>query len=185
MSQNIQDYINLVPPLNANQTRFIAELSLLLQPFCDAQALLNNLSQYFDLDQAIGAQLDIDGQWIGRSRNLTIPLQNCFFSLGDPLRGFGKGVWHDASNAGVTFTKLQDETYRRLLKAKAVANEWDGTVVNGQEALDQFLAPDSGTLCFIDDGGFGVGTNGSINIRVTDDGAQRITDNGDLRIVDG
>ena len=154
MSRNLQDYLNLVPPLNANQTRFIAELSLLLQPFCDAQALLNNLPAYFDLDNAIGAQLDIDGKWVGRSRNLTVPLQNCFFSLGDPLRGLGKGVWRDNNNPGITFTKLDDETYRRLLKAKAIANEWDGTVADGQTALDQFWAPTSGTVAFIDDGGW-------------------------------
>ena len=154
MSQNLQDYLNLVPPLNANQTRFVAELSLLLQPFCDAQALLNNLPAYFDLDNAIGAQLDIDGKWVGRSRNLTIPLQNCFFSLGDPLRGLGKGVWRDARNPGVTFTKLNDATYRRLLKAKAIANEWDGTVAGAQLALNQMWPPSSGTLAFIDDKGF-------------------------------
>ena len=167
MSGNVADYLAKVPPLNWDKPKFLSELTAILQPFCDAQGLLNDLPSYFDLDTAIGAQLDVDGQWIGRSRTIPIPLQPCFFSLGDPIRGLGKGVWRHAYNPGVTFTYLDDASYRRLLKAKALANEWDGSVEGGQAALDQFIVPGSGTLSFIDDGGWGVQSGDAVQMTVT------------------
>ena len=154
MSRDLDYYLAKIPPLHAGKPKFMAELAAVLQPFVDAQAFLQALPTYFDLDYAIGAQLDVCGQWIGRSRNIPVPLTDCFFTLGDPLRGLGKGVWINNDNPGVTYATLTDEPYRRMLRAKALANEWDGTVDDAQRAFDAFLPPAQGSTSFVDDYGF-------------------------------
>jgi hypothetical protein len=155
---DIEWYLAKIPPEHASQPKFMAEVRALLQPLVDAQALAADLPNYFDIDneeKCVGAQLDILGEWIGRARTIPVPLTNPWFTLGDPLRGFGRGVWRNRNvNAGVTYTRLEDGPYRRLLRAKAIANEWDGTAAEAQRVLDAFLPPATGAIPFIDDQGF-------------------------------
>jgi len=160
-------YLSKIPPLNAGKPKFTATLSLTLQPLVDMQAFLAGLPEAFDLDNAIGVQLDICGQWIGRKRTIPLPLQTLFFSLGDPLRGLGRGYWKNSYNPGDMYEKLDDEIYRRLLKAVAIVNRWDGTVVMGQQVLDAFFPPGQGTYTFIQDDGWGVQTGNRITSSMT------------------
>ncbi len=169
---NLQHYLAKVPPEHAGDAKFMAELALLLQPLCDGQALLNDLPNYFDIDNetlCVGAQLNVLGQWIGRTRSVPIPMQDVFFTWGDPLRGWGRGVWYNPDlNPGVTYTNLADPDYRRLLKCVAVANEWDGSVTMATEALQQFftvaLYPD--THVFALDQSWGVQSGETINMNM-------------------
>lgn len=167
MPSDVNYYLAKIPPLHAGKPNFMAEVQGILQPFCDAQALINALPAYFDLDQAIGVQLDVCGQWIGRTRNVPIPLQTCFFSLGDPLRGLGKGVWKDNFNPGAALSVLDDNVYRRLLQAVAIANEWDGSVTAAQQVMDAYFPPGQGTSTFVQDQGWGVAAGQQIQMTMT------------------
>lgn len=160
--RDINYWLSKVPPLHANRPKFMAELAMLLQPLVDNRNLIEAMPSYFDIDQAIGVQLDAVGLWEGRVRNIPIPIQSCFFSLGDPVRGFGKGIWYNPSiNPGVTYSSLDDDSFRSLLKAKAIANRWDGTVEMAQQVLDVFIPPGNGTFTFVQDNGLGT-SNSSI-----------------------
>lgn len=157
MTIDVSLYLNRVPPLHRDKPLFMATLAMALQPFVDANNFLASIPTAFDIDNAIGAQLDILGLWLNQSRTLGIPLQNVFFSWGDPLRGWGRGIWFNPDiNPGVTYTQLDDDVYRSLLKAIAIANEWDGTVEMGQTVLDEFFPPGAGTFTFIEEDGFAV-----------------------------
>ncbi|MDT9702974.1 DUF2612 domain-containing protein, partial [Streptomyces sp. P17] len=73
---------------------FTATVALSVDPLARMQAALTALIYVdFDLDLAVGPQLDAVGVRIGLSRFVPYPLRGLFFSWGDPLRGWGEGVW--------------------------------------------------------------------------------------------
>ena len=147
--RSLADYLALVPPLYANKPKFRATLTATLEPFADAQIFLDQLPQAFDLDTAIGVQLDVDGEWIGRSRIIPVAVTRPWFSWDTEHFGWNEGYWKQPAFAGDTLASLDDETYRRLLRAKIVANFSDGTVADAQTALaTYFVAP---TLIFVSD----------------------------------
>lgn len=98
----VSDYLGLVTSEHNQRPKYIAFLTALLQPFVDNINLVNSFPQLFDLDLAVGQQLDFNGQWIGASRQLKKTI------------------------GGVS--QLDDTTYRLLLKAVIALNHWDGTV---------------------------------------------------------
>lgn len=133
----LSDYLSLVPSWNADKPKFMNTLAALLQPFVDTQALLDTYRREYDIDTAVGVQLDVVGQWVGRTRYINSPIMNVFFSFdngGGPRTGFDQGIWAGAYDATYGITALDDDTYRALLKLQAIANHWDGT-------LDQIALP--------------------------------------------
>jgi hypothetical protein len=80
-------------------------MAALLQPISDFCTLLSNFAfPAFDLDWAVGPQLDILGEWIGAAR--TVPFQ--------PSDGVSP--------------VLTDADYRIFLKAKIAQNQWNGHI---------------------------------------------------------
>jgi hypothetical protein len=69
-SCDIGYYISLITSLYRTKPKFIAWLTALLTPLCQTNSLLKNFDAAFDLDQAVGVQLDILGQLIGVSRTV-------------------------------------------------------------------------------------------------------------------
>jgi hypothetical protein len=67
------------------------------------------------------------------------------------MRGFDQGVWYQPqydTPAGIT--RLDDETYRTLLRAKIAANHWDGTLPGAKRALE-ILFPNGETSIIVID----------------------------------
>jgi len=153
--RDADDYLALIPPLNASKPNFMATIAATVAPFADAQTFLAGLSLAFDLDVAIGAQLDVVGQWIGRSRNIVAPISNVWFSWGIALKGWGEGFWYVPESAGTMTYVLDDTTYRRLLRAKILANNGDGTIVSAEAALREYFIGNS--LIFLVDASAAVG----------------------------
>jgi hypothetical protein len=107
---------------------FLAWLSSWWQGQVDAQNLLATFPEIFDLDVAIGNQLDILGLWIGVTRVLEIPLTGVYFSFDTADLGWDQGLWFGpGANPDVVY-ELDDDSYRILLRAKIAANSWDGTI---------------------------------------------------------
>jgi len=125
----IQDYINLVPSQHRDKPNFIATLSALIQPFVDLQNI--DFGTAFDIDFAIGKQLDIIGEWVGVSRRISTPITGVYFAWNDTeLDGWNSGVWKGKFDPTSGLQDLPDDSYRTLLKAKIAANKWDGTIEN-------------------------------------------------------
>lgn len=148
------DYVALITPLYSTKPKFVATIEASVDPLVRLQALLNGLPQDFDIDTAIGAQLDAVGVRVGRSRELVTPLPAFFFSWGDPARCWGRGIWFGPHDTKYGIRLLDDDTYRRLLKAKVLSNAWDGTVAGEQGILDAFFI-DPATHTFVEDRGYG------------------------------
>jgi len=149
---DIEDYLGRITPYWRGKPKFTAEVQALTQTLVDLNNFVGGLPEAFDLDEAIGAQEDAVGIRVGRSRTIPVPIPNPWFSFDDPLRGFDEAPWSGPLDPGVTYSKLDDETYRRLLRAKILANSWDGTTVGAQAALNAYFIA-TNTFVFVIDNG--------------------------------
>lgn len=123
------EYLALITSEHSQKPKFNATLSAALDPLASLQGVLTNFKTYFDLDTAIGIQLDTIGIWVGVTRQVTIPLVDVYFSWDVSINtGWDSGSWQgqfDPTNGLVT---LPDDDYRILLRAKIVQNNWDGSI---------------------------------------------------------
>lgn len=137
------DYVNLVTNQHRDKPNFIATLRALTQGFVDNLIALLAMPPAFDLDTAVGVQLDAIGLWVGISRRVSVPISGVYFSFDDPALGFDAGVWYGAGDPSEGLVDLDDFTYRLLIRAKIGANRWDGTkpsllaIINSVFASDQ------------------------------------------------
>jgi len=113
----LNDYLNLIPSQHRNKPKFIDWMSVNLQPYVDISNLMANMYTYFDIDTAIGKQLDILGQKIGRGRILNF------------------------QPTGGASPILIDDDYRFLLKARIIQNNWKGSIGEIYDMWD-ILFPD-------------------------------------------
>ena len=97
-------YMNLLTSQYTNSPKLTALLYLLLKKFDDVSQCLVQMDTAFDLDSAVGVQLDMLGTIAGAARTV----------------GF-------QPSGGVSPT-LDDATYRIYIKAKIAQNQWDGTI---------------------------------------------------------
>ena len=67
-------YLGLVTSEHRNRPRFMATVAAVTDPLCGLQELLETMRAAFDVDSAVGGQLDRTGEWIGRSRHLRLEL---------------------------------------------------------------------------------------------------------------
>ena len=146
----LSDYLAKIPPEHANRKRFTAELCAILQPFADIQQFLANLPLAFDLDLAVGVQLDAVGAWVGVSRTLEVPIQNPWFSFDAYGLGFDQGYWQGSSTPGY-LASLDDDTYRRLIRAVILANNTDGTLASITAALAEYFINPATNVFIIDE----------------------------------
>lgn len=101
-----EDYIKLLTSQYQMAEKFKEWLRKNIDICKDIMEAANNMNNVFDLDFAVGAQLDIIGQIVGQKR--VLPFQ--------PSDG--------------TDPNLDDDMYRTLLKAKIALNHWDGKLLS-------------------------------------------------------
>lgn len=64
-----QDYLNLVTSEHNQKPKYMAMIAVDVQGYVDNQALCATFPALFDLDLAVGQQLEFLGAWVGLSRN--------------------------------------------------------------------------------------------------------------------
>lgn len=116
MSASASSYAALIPSGNQSATKFMAMIAACVQPSVDQQNQLRAFPIIFDIDYAVGAQLDALGAWIGVSRQVTKIIAG-YISLPDPA-------------------------YRTLLKLTIAENNWDGTVPGAYTIFNSIFAPE-------------------------------------------
>ncbi len=99
---DITTYLNRITSEHKTKPKFMSMVEARLRPFIDLFELLETFDAAFDLDTAVGNQLDIIGEYVGLKRQLDF----------QPF---------------CTDAILTDDYYRMLLKAKISLNNWDGT----------------------------------------------------------
>ncbi len=101
-------YKSLITSEHCKKRKFMKWLETGLCYLNNTLTVSENIEKEFDIDRAVGVQLDILGDIAGISRILSF----------QPL-----------SYSAV----LDDETYRLMIKARIIANQWDGTIHGIQE----------------------------------------------------
>lgn len=132
----LDDYLNLITSAWRQKPNFIATVTIDVSVQLRVQFLLNAMLALFDLDLATGEQLDVIGQWVGISRNVSIPITGVYFSWdGAYTVGWDYGVWQP-NLAPTNITVLPDDVYLTLIRAKIAANQWDGTTTGAYAIWD-------------------------------------------------
>ena len=123
------DYTGLNTSEHDDRPNFVSVVSAITAGGVDTRNLCNRFPIIFDLDQAVGEQLDTIGVWVGLSRNLSIPLTDVYFSWDSTtLLGWESGSWKGPYDSTSGLIALPDDAYRQLIRAKIAANNWDGTI---------------------------------------------------------
>lgn len=155
-------YAGLLAYLYRNQSNAVRQMRLFTKQAV-GDLLAAQLQTCFEVDTAVGAQLDIIGKYVGVARNIgdVIPSSQEYFGFelyqggGNP-RGFGDYT-DSFVNAGYIFylyqfsngvpSLLPDNQYRIIIKLKIITNTNDGTLATIQDALLTFL---NGTVTVVD-----------------------------------
>jgi hypothetical protein len=114
------------------------------------QNLYSSIPAEYDLDNAVGSQLDVIGQWVGISRILDSPIKNVYFSFDIPNLGFDNGLWMGPYDPSTGLVNLPDDYYRLVIKAKILNNHWDGTKGQAYNIIQTIFEP-YGFLFYIKD----------------------------------
>lgn len=143
---DVSPYIELITSWHRGKPKFTATVAALVAPAVALTDFNNALTTAFDLDTAVGVQLDKLGEWIGRSRDVKAELGVVFFSWDTPGLGWQEGYWQGAFDPITGMVKLDDVTYRRVLYAKVASNNWDGTLDGLMSILTALFPPSTGSL---------------------------------------
>ncbi|WP_176315136.1 DUF2612 domain-containing protein [Burkholderia vietnamiensis] len=145
----LTDYTGLVTSEHRDKPRFAATVAAVAQPIVDQMNVLQSMPGKFDLDNAVGVQLDDVGLWVGVSRKIRTPLTGIYFSFDIAGLGFDQGTWKGPFDPDTGLTVLDDDTYRLVIRAKIGANHWDGTLASSAAILNSIFGAD--THVFIED----------------------------------
>lgn len=151
MTITTDDYIDLVPPANADKPKFQATIEASVGDIVDNINTAASLAALYDLDTAVGAQLDVVGMWVGLSRNVPVPITGVYFSLDTVGLGLDEGYLRGAFDPLDGLTSLDDSLYRTMLRIKIAANHWDGSLEQAQSILASVLSASEGTYLMVID----------------------------------
>jgi len=154
----IKYYQDLLLYQYINAPRARATIGLLVSQAL-ADLLPNTLAASFDIDTAVGAQLDILGEYIGFSRTIPAVIPRTYFTADDytaeltPTTAYGMTDYTQPNlNANYSFYSyffyntatnvLEDSEYRLLLKLKILLNTSDNTLANIVSMMYEFFGTD-------------------------------------------
>lgn len=120
-------YIDLITSQHRDKPKFAAMVEAVTGCFADAKTFVESLPAAFDLDRAIGAQLDIVALWVGITRFVNVPIEGSYFSIDVAGLGLDEGWLKGKYDPDSGITRLGDEPFRMAIRAKIGANHWDGT----------------------------------------------------------
>jgi Protein of unknown function (DUF2612) len=156
MSAELIAYLDYYQSLMAAQYRDLPRASAQIRNFvaqAAADAFLYQLADAFNLDTAIGAQLDIIGKYVGVTRIASVPLDTPLFGFWDstesnPLLQNPYGFydetgpyseWLSSLSSSTSSTSLSDGQYIQLLKLKIFLNHTNMTLASIQDFLVTFF----------------------------------------------
>lgn len=143
-------YTDLITNFHRNKPLYVAHIDLSTRPQEEIANALSEIITALDLDNATGAQLDILGEWIGRSRSINAPIEDYFFTFDKASLGFDLGTWKGRYEPDTGVIRVDDEDYRTMLRAKIGANKWDGTADTLPEILHEIYSNQDINITFTD-----------------------------------
>lgn len=142
-TQNVNPFPSLVTSYN-QKPKFLAMIQALTTGLYELQQLASLIPTFYNIDTAIGQQLDVLGQWIGFNRTVNISKE--WFSFDTPFEGFDQGQWYVFGDIPYIATPLTDTLYRCVLKAKILLNNFNGTKPQFLAILQQLFSTTAPTI---------------------------------------
>lgn len=149
--RTVEDYLNFLPAANTDKPLLRSAITAVIQDLVESNALVASIPGLYDIDVAVGSQLDVVGQWVGRSRNVDTPISGVYFSLDTDGVGFDQGYWQGPFDPATGVISLNDDIYRMFLYLQIAANQWDGSFARMQEILGGVFASASGSYLLVVD----------------------------------
>ena len=143
-------YTDRISNYHAGKPKFFAHVDLSTRPLIDISETMTGMISAFDIDTAVGKQLDILGEWIGRKRRVNTPISGVYFSWDTEKLGWDQGVWQGPFDPDDGFLDLSDEVYRLVLKVKIAINHWNGQNDTLPPILDSALVGSGIRMAIID-----------------------------------
>lgn len=143
-------YTDRISNYHAGKSKFFAHVDLSTRPLIDISQTMTGMISAFDIDTAVGKQLDILGEWIGRKRRVSTPISGVYFSWDTEKLGWDQGVWQGPFDPDDGFLDLSDEVYRLVLKVKIAINHWNGQNDTLPDILDSALAGSGLRIAIVD-----------------------------------
>ncbi|CAH5876880.1 TPA: DUF2612 domain-containing protein [Klebsiella pneumoniae] len=119
-------YTDLITNYHAGKPKFVEHVDLSTRPLIEVSTATSGLITAFDVDTAVGDQLDILGKWIGVSRAVAAPITGVFLQWDKERVGWDQGIWLGPYQSTDALTYLSDDVYRVVLKARIGINNWNG-----------------------------------------------------------
>lgn len=133
-------YIDLITSEHAERPKFVETVRASVSPLSKVQEVLRSMPAAFDVDTAVGVQLDTIGLWVGRSRYVGTPISGVYMTWDSTAAlGWEGGVWKGQFDPDEGLVELPDDSYRLLIKAKIAANHWDGTIPGAYAVWEQIF----------------------------------------------
>lgn len=136
---DVSTYVARVPSQHRERPKFRATLEAVLSPITRLQELMAETPRAYDCDEAIGAQLDVVGKWVGIDRYIQSPLTGIYFEWSGQtaVTGWQSGQWKGTYDPTEGISALDDDTYRSLIKLQIMGNLWDGTTDKAYQAWQE------------------------------------------------
>lgn len=133
---DVSKYLALITSAFQGKPNFTGVITADVSVPVQVQEVLASMIDLFDVDLAVGDQLDIIGQWVGVSRDVQVPINDVYFSWDSgAFLGWEYGSWRPPSDPA-NITVLPDDAYRTLIRARIAANRWDGTTTGAYAVWD-------------------------------------------------
>jgi hypothetical protein len=144
------DYTKLITSEHRDKPKFLATVQLFSDVFNAQQQTLVQVQNSYDVDVAVGQQLDTVGLWVGVSRIQQVPIAGVYLTWDDPALGWDFAVWKGPFEPSQGVTSLDDDSYRAVIKGRIASNYFKGTVQSSND-LATFAFEIFGIYCFIID----------------------------------
>lgn len=144
----VEQYLALITSEHRDRPKFAATVKATVSPLAKIQEVLRGMIPAYDVDEAIGSQLDAVALWIGVPRTVPIPITGYYFTWDDVVSdGWDNGVWKGIGDPDSGFVTLPDDLYRIVLRSKIAANQWKGDIPGAYNILaEAFGAGDNITI---------------------------------------
>lgn len=125
-----KEYENLLIVQYSDKPKASETISSIVKRFKNNFDLLEQMEDAFDLDNAVGKQLDIIGKIVGISRNVDGVIPKIFFGFDGNVnaRGFDSAAFYTLDQQQYTDTQLSDSDYRFFIRMKIVKNHAKATM---------------------------------------------------------
>lgn len=146
----VQMLLGNITSEHSDKPHYVQMVESTCRPSAELINLYESIPGLYDVDVAVGPQLDTVGRWVGISRNLDIPLTGVYFALDTTGVGFDQGVWMGPYDPVTGLTSLPDDYYRLLIKVKILNNHWNGTKSDAYILANEIFGS-LGYIFFIED----------------------------------